>query len=120
MDMTVDELNQRFAVSGAVTFLPGAGGLSEVVLSAKDAQAHLMLHGAHVTSFQPAGQSPVLWVSRKSWFEADKPIRGGVPICLPWFGNANPIPNAPGHGIARLRQWEFVSARVLDDGRVEA
>jgi glucose-6-phosphate 1-epimerase len=118
--MTLDELNKQFAIPGAVSFSAGPAGLPMVVLTGKGGEAHVMLHGAHVIHYQPAGQSPVLWMSQKSWFAADKPIRGGVPICFPWFGQSSHIPNAPNHGVVRLRDWEFISARVLPDGRVQA
>jgi D-hexose-6-phosphate mutarotase len=90
-----------------------------VVLAGKGGEARVMLHGGHVVHFQPFGQAPVLWMSQKSWFEAGKPIRGGVPVCFPWFGASTHIPNAPGHGIARLKEWELISSRQLPDGRAE-
>ena len=49
--------------------------------------AEMYLHGAHVCRWQPRGHPhPVLWMSGRSWFEAGRAIRGGVPICFPWFG----------------------------------
>jgi glucose-6-phosphate 1-epimerase len=49
-------------------------------------KAELVLQGAHMLRWQPAGHRPVLWVSGSSWFESGRPIRGGIPICFPWFG----------------------------------
>ena len=118
--MTLEELNKRFGIAGSVSFEAGPGGLTQVAIRAKGGEARVMLHGAHVTHWQPAGEKPVIWMSGKSWFEDGKPIRGGVPICLPWFGAATHAADMPGHGIARLRAWEFISARTLPDGRVEA
>jgi len=77
--------------------------MTPIILHTPEAEAHIYQHGAHVAHFQPRGQKPVLFMSAKSWFEPDKPIRGGVPICFPWFGPAK----TPAHGLARLRDWKI-------------
>ena len=83
----------------------GPGGLERLVLSASEGEAVVYLHGAHVAHFQPKGERPVLWMSAESRFEAGKPIRGGVPICFPWFGPKDGSPDAPLHGFARILTW---------------
>jgi glucose-6-phosphate 1-epimerase len=83
------------------------------------AGAEIYLHGAHVTHFQPHGQKPVLFMSGKSWFEAGKPIRGGVPICFPWFGPRQDGRSSPVHGFARVQEWEFTGAEQKSDRAVE-
>ena len=65
-------------------------------------------HGAHVVEWTPAGHAPVLWMSGASRFDMASAIRGGVPICLPWFGAGRSLDLAPAHGFARIRTW-FVS-----------
>jgi glucose-6-phosphate 1-epimerase len=98
----------------------GQGGLKRLTILTPYAEAEIYLHGAHVTQFQPKGQKPVLFMSAKSWFEPGKPIRGGVPICFPWFGaRQGGQPGSP-HGFARLMEWELVSAEQESDGIVEA
>src|SRR5580693_2540132 len=93
----------------------GQGGLRRLVIRTPQADAEIYLHGAHVTHFQPRGQKPVLFMSGKSWFEPGKPIRGGVPICFPWFGaRQDGQPGSP-HGFARLVEWELVSAEQTSD-----
>ena len=87
----------------------GQGGLDRLVLATPSAEAHVYLHGAHVAHFQPAGERPLLWLSRESQFAAGKPIRGGVPICFPWFGAKTDDAAAPIHGVARLMRWSLVS-----------
>src|SRR5882672_10670495 len=97
----------------------GRGRLRRLVIQAAQAEAEIYLHGAHVTHFQPLGQKPVLFMSGKSWFEPGKPIRGGVPICFPWFGaRQGGQPGSP-HGFARLMEWELVSGEQASDGIVE-
>ena len=74
--------------------------------------ARISLYGGHVLSYAPAGERPVLWMSGKSWFEIGKPIRGGVPVCWPWFGPAAQ-PGLPAHGFARIAMWNLRTVRKL-------
>ncbi len=88
----------------------GHGGLDYLELRFAGAVAHVYLHGGHVLHYQPAGQAPVLWHSRQSWFEAGKPIRGGIPVCWPWFGAHPSDSTQPNHGFVRLAEWQAVAA----------
>jgi len=107
-------------IPDALRFDVGRGGMIRAVLTAGGAEAHVYLHGAHLLQFQPAGQAPLLFVSKESRFEAGKPIRGGVPICFPWFGPRADDPKAPMHGFARDRNWKFKTVERLPDGSVTA
>jgi glucose-6-phosphate 1-epimerase len=80
-------------------------------------EAVVCLHGAHVVHFQPAGQRPVLWMSASSWFADGKPIRGGVPVCAPWFGPHATDAKLPAHGLLRTRSWAQTAAGEHADGR---
>ena len=114
----LNELNRLFAIPG-LAFEQGNGGLLRAVVNTPVSQGELVLQGAHVISWIPARQQPVLWLSHKSNFEKGKPIRGGVPICFPWFGpNANDS-SAPAHGSARLVEWQVVSTHSKEDGGIE-
>ncbi len=111
------ELTRHFAVPG-LTFEHGKGGLSRAVVNTPASQGEVVLQGAHIASWKPAGQQPVLWLSQMSHFEKGKPIRGGVPICFPWFG-----PNAkdgalPAHGYARLVEWQMAETHANEDGSI--
>src|SRR5579863_10176669 len=97
----------------------GRGGLQRVLVETARAEAEIYLHGAHVARFQPQGQKPVLFMSEISHFEPGKPIRGGVPICFPWFGAREDGRPGPAHGFARLLEWELVGAEEAGDGDVE-
>jgi glucose-6-phosphate 1-epimerase len=90
-----------------------------LVIGTPQADAEIYLQGAHVTQFQPRGQKPVLFMSGKSWFEAGKPFRGGVPVCFPWFGPRQDGRQGPVHGFARLQEWELAGAEQTRDGAVE-
>jgi glucose-6-phosphate 1-epimerase len=109
---------QRFTIPGIVRIEPGEGGLPRFVITGRDGAAHVYLHGAHVTHFQPAGGEPVLFVSGKSLYADGKAIRGGVPGIFPWFGAKEGDPAAPAHGFARVLDWEPTDVRQESDGRV--
>ena len=112
----LDELQKQFG-SSAIQFSQGNGGLTKVSITNAAGSAELYLHGAHVTHFQPTGQKPVLYLSTTSAFKPDKAIRGGVPICWPWFGPNPADPKSPMHGFARVNEWSVESARKIDDQR---
>jgi glucose-6-phosphate 1-epimerase len=97
---------------------PAAGGLPTLAIATPHGSAELYFHGAHLTAWHPAHSAPVLWMSRESRFEAETPIRGGVPICFPWFGALPTDPNAPAHGYARLLEWALTDAIEPADGGV--
>ncbi|MDR0283478.1 MAG: D-hexose-6-phosphate mutarotase [Propionibacteriaceae bacterium] len=65
-------------------------------------------HGAHVTDWTPTGERPVLWLSEHAQFKSGSAIRGGVPICWPWFGGGQRGTASPLHGFARLTNWYLV------------
>lgn len=89
-------------------------GYPVYVINHPAATARVALHGAHVMEWTPAGQKPVLYLSPDALYAEDKPIRGGVPVCWPWFGG-NPANAAlPMHGLARIRAWELVRADEKD------
>ncbi len=115
--MLTDELNTRFAVPG-LRFETGRGGLTRAVVQTPLAEGELYLHGAHVTAWAPRGHAAVLWLSESSHFEKGKPIRGGVPICFPWFGPHSNDPSAPAHGFARLAGWNVASTHAMDGGAI--
>ncbi|TFD08596.1 D-hexose-6-phosphate mutarotase [Cryobacterium sp. TMT1-21] len=93
----------------------GSGGLPVVRVAGRQGSAEIYLHGAQVTAWTPAGGRPVLWLSATSRFLPDAAIRGGVPICFPWFGAKAGAPSAAAHGFARLTEWEFVDAQEAGD-----
>jgi len=103
-------------IPGIASFEAGEGGLIRLAVRSSLAEAHVYLHGAHVSHFQPAGvAAPVLFMSRKSFFAPGKPIRGGVPLIFPWFGGRAGFPSAPSHGFARNLEWQIESVAIEDD-----
>ena len=114
----INTLKQKFSIPGIVTIEPGNGGLTRIAVTTRDAEAHIYLHGAHVTHYRPAGGKDVLFMSGKSLFQAGKAIRGGVPMIFPWFGAKAGDSAAPMHGFARTSAWELTDARQSPDGSV--
>ena len=99
----------------AVEITTGHGGLPLVKVKTPWSTAEIYLHGAHVTHFQKNGEPPLLFLSAKSYFAAGKAIRGGVPICFPWFGNRA---SDTAHGFARFHEWQLVKSSAAPDGAV--
>jgi D-hexose-6-phosphate mutarotase len=106
---------KHLEIPGRVAFVHGNGGLTKAIVTAEGGMAEVYLHGAHVTHFQKNGEPPLLFLSARSWFGPGKPIRGGVPICFPWFGNRD---GEPSHGFARITEWQLVKTSVTADGAV--
>lgn len=91
-----------------ITFYEKAKGITVALISHPFGTAEISLYGAHILSFKPTGQKDVLFVSEKSLFETGKAIRGGIPICWPWFG-PNADTNLPSHGFIRTKTWNLSS-----------
>ena len=93
------------ALPPGATLQPGRGGLERLVVDTPACVGEIYLHGAHVTGWQPRGEAPVLWLSGHSAFEPGRPIRGGIPICFPWFGPHPTDASRPPHGFVRVTPW---------------
>ena len=76
-------------------------GFEYLDIQNRNARAKIALQGAHVFQYERVGGAPLLWLSEKSFFEQGKAIRGGIPICWPWFGRQKTDPAGPQHGFAR-------------------
>jgi glucose-6-phosphate 1-epimerase len=107
------------ATSSAANTVAGIGGLPKLVLTAADgAHADVYLHGAHVTSWVPAGaRDDRLFLSATSRFGEGEAIRGGVPVCFPQFADQGAL--AP-HGFVRTTAWTVVRAERLATGAAQA
>lgn len=104
-------------IPDSVRLETGDGGLLRLgVAHPEHGEAQVYLHGAHVTGWAPPGAAPVLWMSPRTAFAPDAAIRGGVPICFPWFGGGPDGDLSPAHGYARLADWRLTSATESADG----
>jgi glucose-6-phosphate 1-epimerase len=91
-----------------------------LVIDARGSRAEIALHGATVISFVPTGGRPVLWLSKNASCESGRPIRGGVPICAPWFGPHPSVKAAPQHGFVRAKAWDLAGVEELSGGELRA
>jgi len=114
--MDVDELNEKFGIEGEIGFAELEGDLVFVMIANKYADANISLYGAHITGFRPMGTMDVLWMSPLSNFEEGEAIRGGIPVCFPWFGPHGLDGTMPQHGFARLMNWEVVDTSITEPG----
>ena len=90
-------------------------GQPYITVETPSASGSVHLHGATVTGWTPAGHEPVLWISGKALFDGETPIRGGVPICTPWFGGHPTDSDAPSHGLARTATWTLEHEDTSND-----
>jgi glucose-6-phosphate 1-epimerase len=113
---TLSTLSQKFAIPGIAAIEAGQGGLPKIGINTESASAEIYLHGAQVTSWRPRGEEEVIFLSGQSHWQAGKAIRGGIPVCFPWFRSKADDPKAPSHGFARTKAWELTSiTRHQDD-----
>ena len=115
---TVKDLNQQFGLAEKLTFSTTESGMPIALVTTSLCQAGITLQGAQVYSWVPAGEQEVIWLSRQAKFAAGKSLRGGVPICWPWFGPHPTRTELPAHGFARTVDWAVHSSQLHDDQRV--
>ena len=120
--ISVEQLNNRFAFQQrghSLGFKIGKGDIPVVEICNRLASASISLQGAHVLSWAPVGEAEVLWVSQEARFAPSKSVRGGIPVCWPWFGAHGDDPSYPAHGFARTVMWQVEAARILPAGSTQ-
>ena len=111
MDVARDiaDLNRRFGIPGLASVVEGNSGLPKVSITSPVTAGEMYLHGAQITSWKPAGAEDVLFLSARSLWKDGHAIRGGIPICFPWFRAKADDPQAPAHGFVRTKAWNLES-----------
>ncbi|HEU0189610.1 MAG TPA: D-hexose-6-phosphate mutarotase [Gallionella sp.] len=110
-------LNTQFGIPGQLVFREDASGLVIAEITNPLATASLCLQGAHLMTWQPRSQAaPMVWLSRDSKLAVGKSIRGGVPVCWPWFGAHASEPGFPAHGYARTVPWQVIESGAEPNG----
>jgi len=99
-----------------ITRVAGNGGLPMINVSNDYADAMISVYAGQVLSFTPKGAADVLFVSDKAYYAEGKAIKGGVPICWPWFGADPEGKGRPAHGFMRNRMWSEWETRENADG----
>lgn len=116
--MDIRDLARRFGIDNRVSVTEGRGGLVMVEVTTDHATAVISSYAGQVLSYRPRGQRDLLFLSESAYYAAGKAIKGGVPICWPWFGPDPEGKGRPGHGFVRNRQWDLLGAEARADGSV--
>ncbi len=93
-------LNTHYGIGDALHFADAGSNLPVAHIQTPWSNARVALQGAQVLDWQPHGAAAVLWVSQAAVYESGKGVRGGVPVCWPWFGAKD---GASAHGFVRTR-----------------
>lgn len=105
-NVSIDQLNKQYSLPGTLEFIVGDGGLPFISIKNASATALISLYGGQVLAFQPVGSPKnLLFLSNKAYYGNKKAIRGGIPVCWPWFGPDPKGLNRPSHGFARNSLW---------------
>ncbi|MDH5552501.1 MAG: D-hexose-6-phosphate mutarotase [Nitrosomonas sp.] len=115
--MNIEKLNTDHAIAGQLKFIEGKGGIPMIEVNTAKASALISIHAGQVLSYKPAGEAEdVLFLSEKAYYQSGKAIKGGAPVCWPWFGPDPEDKGRPGHGFVRNRPWNVISTEVVGNG----
>lgn len=118
-DSHIEDLNKKYSIDDRNTqlhFKNGEGGIPVVEIKNEQASATISLQGAHILNWKPHNQGEVIWLSEDATFAVGKSVRGGIPICWPWFGAHESNSSFPAHGFARTVLWQVVDTQALSTG----
>jgi glucose-6-phosphate 1-epimerase len=116
----IAQLNNDFGLANRLKFVEGNGGLPLIEIDNANAKAVISLYSGQVLSFQPkSAAQDVLFVSNKAYFQTGKAIKGGIPICWPWFGPDPEGKGRPAHGFVRNRMWGMAKSLETPDGNTQ-
>lgn len=108
IDMAFEQLAALHGIPGRIELTHGQGGLPCIDIHNAAADARISLYGGQVLSFRPAGsQDERLFLSERAHYAEGKAIKGGIPICWPWFGADPDHAGRPAHGFARTALWDL-------------
>lgn len=115
--MNINLLNKNYGAPGTIDFKKGQGGMPVISISNDSANALISLFGGQILSYRVVGeiQAELLFLSKKACFNASKAIRGGIPVCWPWFGQDPEGLLRPNHGFARNTFWNVAKAEMISN-----
>jgi len=114
---TEQKLNADFAIQEQLHFESHDSGVVMAVIDNQYGKAMVSIYGGHIVSYQPKGQAEdVFFLSEQAEYGAGKAIRGGTPICWPWFADDTSGFGRPAHGFARRLLWQVAATLTHDDG----
>jgi glucose-6-phosphate 1-epimerase len=109
------KLNQKYGIRDQLVFSAGPGGFIIAEMRNPHGEATVALHGGQILSFRTRDHEPVMWLSRHSHFKTGQAIRGGIPVCWPWFGDHPTDTDKPAHGFVRTTSWSVSASEKLED-----
>ena len=112
-------IKEIFSIDNHLTFVAGRNSMTVAEIANDHAEAMISLEGGHVMNFVPQNQEPLLWLSDFMPMDANKAIRGGIPICWPWFGIHPTDSTKSAHGFARITPWVVKGTKALENGATQ-
>ena len=114
--MNFEQLSQ-YEIKDELEFVEIEHGFTYIEINNARAHATISTYSGQVLSYRPKGQAhDLLFVSDKAYYEDGKAIKGGIPVCWPWFGPDPDDQGRPAHGFVRNRQWQVAASESLADG----
>lgn len=111
--MNIEQLNNDYGIRDQLKFIEGGGGLPFIQVDNAKASAVISVYAGQVLSFQPANEPHnLMFLSEAAYYQAGKAIKGGVPVCWPWFGPDPEQRGRPAHGFVRNRLWNVMQTEV--------
>lgn len=115
--MDIAQANDAFALPGVLQICAGNGDLPRIIIDNDHARAEICSYGGQVLSYRPIDEpEDLLFISQQAWFQPGKAIKGGIPVCWPWFGPAAPDSGRGDHGFVRNRHWQLLATEAMIDG----
>lgn len=112
--MNIAQLNTQYGLANQLKFVEGKGGFPFIEISNQSAKALISVYSGQVLSFQPVAEpEDILFLSNQAYYQDGKAIKGGIPICWPWFGPDPEGLGRPSHGFVRNRFWNVISTEAI-------
>ena len=114
--MNFDQLRE-YEIEDELQFVEIEHGFVYAEINNARAHATISTYSGQVLSYRPKNQQhDLLFVSDQAYYEDGKAIKGGIPVCWPWFGADPDNQGRAAHGFVRNRQWQVSSSEALADG----
>ena len=118
--MSIEQLNSTYGIAGQLKFVEGKGGFPIIKIENKTAKAEISVYSGQVLSFQPASEpEDLMFLSQKAYYQEGKAIKGGIPVCWPWFGSDPEGLGRSSHGFARNRLWKVWATEAMPNGEIK-
>lgn len=117
--LDISQLNTDHAIAGQVSVVEGKGGFPIINVNNQLAHAEISLYGGQVLSYTSHNNHELLFLSERAYYQSGKAIKGGIPICWPWFGADPSGKGLPAHGFARNQFWQVLETKSLNDSETK-